>query len=90
MLSVVVRDKGFGISRHNLGRLFEPYVVLEESRSSNPSGVGLGLYVCKIICERHKGDICCFSNGLGQGSVFEFRMLVHLASDNVIREIRGV
>ena len=40
----------------------------------SPSSAGLGLYVSKVICERNKGDISCFSLGLGHGSTFEFRM----------------
>ena len=50
----------------------------------NPNGLGLGLFVSKLICERSKGDICCFSKGLGHGAAFEFRIQVEKASTSML------
>lgn len=76
LLSIVVQDSGAGISEGDVSKLFQPFVTLEDTRSINPNGLGLGLFVSKVICERSGGDISCFSNGLGQGSSFEFRIQV--------------
>lgn len=48
----------------------------------NPKAVGNGLFTSKVICEKLGGDICCFSNGPGTGSTFEFRIQLTLTSQN--------
>jgi signal transduction histidine kinase len=49
---VVIADSGHGISRENLGRLFQPFFT-----TRNDQGTGLGLALSKKIVERHGGSI---------------------------------
>ena len=51
LLSVIVRDMGPGISQEDQLKLFQPFITLEANRHLNPKGVGIGLYVSKMICE---------------------------------------
>jgi two-component system sensor histidine kinase PilS (NtrC family) len=44
-------DNGQGISEENQKNLFEPFFTTEHS------GTGLGLYLCKEICEANKARI---------------------------------
>ncbi len=42
---VDIVDKGLGVVEHNIGRLFEPFFTTAKD------GSGLGLYLCKELCE---------------------------------------
>lgn len=48
---VVVRDRGCGIPRENLDRLFK------ETFTTKPDGNGIGLTTCKLFVHAHEGDI---------------------------------
>jgi len=54
---VVVEDDGPGIPDADRGRVFEPFVRLEASRSTETGGTGLGLTLVKAIAEGHGGSI---------------------------------
>ncbi len=53
---VVIRDNGPGISKENLGKIFEPFFT-----SGKKGGTGLGLSFCKRVMHSFKGDIICNS-----------------------------
>lgn len=46
-VQIEVNDHAGGISKEVAERIFEPYYTTKES------GTGLGLYICKILCEHH-------------------------------------
>jgi signal transduction histidine kinase len=54
---LVVEDEGPGISDADRERVFEPFVRLESSRSSETGGTGLGLTLVKAIAQGHGGTI---------------------------------
>jgi signal transduction histidine kinase len=54
---LVVDDEGPGISDADRERVFEPFVRLETSRSSETGGTGLGLTLVKAIAQGHGGSI---------------------------------
>lgn len=54
---VIVEDEGPGIPDEDRSRVFEPFVRLETSRSSETGGSGLGLTLVKAIAESHGGAI---------------------------------
>jgi signal transduction histidine kinase len=56
-LVVTVDDDGPGIAAENLERVFEPFVRLEESRSTETGGLGLGLAIARSIIRAHGGEI---------------------------------
>ena len=56
-LRVVVEDDGPGIPEDQLERVFEPFVRLEESRSPEAGGIGLGLAIARSIARAHGGDV---------------------------------
>ena len=47
-------------------RVFEPFVRLEESRSQETGGVGLGMAIARSIVRGHGGDIT-LANRAGGG-----------------------
>tara|TARA_B100002003_G_scaffold146162_1_gene135323 strand:+ start:1634 stop:3157 length:1524 start_codon:yes stop_codon:yes gene_type:complete len=52
-----VSDKGPGIPEDEREQIFEPFFRLEESRSRETGGIGLGLAIARTIIRSHGGDI---------------------------------
>jgi two-component system CheB/CheR fusion protein len=72
---VHVRDAGVGIHPVMLKRIFEPFVQLGRSESSDSQwGLGLGLMLVRSLVEMHGGTVEALSEGLGKGSEFVVRL----------------
>jgi PAS domain S-box-containing protein len=71
-VKVSVIDQGAGIPKEKLARLFERYYRADEN-VQHVSGLGLGLYICKEIIERHEGRIGVESE-VGKGTTFWFSL----------------
>jgi heavy metal sensor kinase len=56
-VQVGVRDTGIGIDPVDAGRIFEPFVRLDEARSRETGGAGLGLAIARSIALAHGGTI---------------------------------
>ncbi len=68
-LLVEVKDTGPGLPKAGRSHLFEPYQRLDGG--DKLSGLGLGLYLCKMLVELHGGRIWAKSRP-GKGSAFGF------------------
>lgn len=66
-----VKDQGIGISPQAQKNLFTPFYHLDEQKSKNFQGTGLGLYLCRVLVEAHGGKISVQSE-VGKGSTFWF------------------
>jgi signal transduction histidine kinase len=64
---IVVRDRGVGIAEEDLPRVFEPFYRVDQSRSKDTGGYGIGLSLVKRIVEAHGGAITVESR-LGEGT----------------------
>lgn len=67
-----VRDYGIGMSNEHLQKVFDKFYRIEET-SERFQGLGIGLYICKEIIERHHGEIGVDST-IGEGSEFYFKI----------------
>jgi len=67
---VVVKDQGVGLARAHLGVIFRKYGRIETAATKDKIGVGLGLYVARLIVEAQNGSVSASSVGLGLGSTF--------------------
>lgn len=56
-VTVLIDDDGPGIPEEKRDQVFMPFVRLEESRSKETGGVGLGLAICRSIVHSHGGDL---------------------------------
>jgi signal transduction histidine kinase len=56
-IEIDVDDEGPGIPESELARVLEPYYRLEESRSPETGGVGLGLAIARAIAQAHGGTV---------------------------------
>ena len=71
-LAIVIRDGGIGIKSEDLGRVFEPFMQVEEGISRRFSGIGLGLSIARKIARLHGGDVTLESQfGVGTTARFE-------------------
>jgi len=52
---IIIRDKGVGIPRENLSKIFDPYFTTKEKKERG--GIGLGLAICDSIIKYHNGLI---------------------------------
>jgi len=82
VLRVGITDKGKGISRHSLTRLFQPFERLEELNRERVKGAGLGLIVCQRLLEAHGGRIWATSER-GKGSTFQFTLPIVTSEDDI-------
>ncbi len=68
-----VTDTGGGIPPEALAHIFERFYRVDQSRSRETGGAGLGLAVVKSICEAHRVEIEVEST-VGLGSTFRVRL----------------
>ena len=62
-----VRDEGRGIPPHELGRITEPFYMVDKSRARAQNGSGLGLALCQRIAAAH-GSTLEFESEVGKGT----------------------
>ncbi|WP_164018975.1 sensor histidine kinase [Pyxidicoccus trucidator] len=70
---VSVKDSGIGIPADQTAHLFERFFRARNAPISGFGGLGLGLYICHDIIERHGGSIWVDSEQ-GNGSTFHFSL----------------
>ncbi len=66
---ITVRDTGIGIDPRQQGRLFQPFVTADGSRTRRYEGTGLGLAISRNLLILMEGSVGLHSEGLGQGSL---------------------
>jgi signal transduction histidine kinase len=78
-LIVTVADTGIGVPEAELDRIFEKFYRVKNRLAPITPGAGLGLYICKIIVEAHRGRIWA-RNRLSSGSIFHFSLPLEKAA----------
>ena len=73
-----VTDHGIGIAPENLKMLFERYYRTKAGRA-RATGLGLGLYIARMIAEAHGGRIDV-SSEVGKRSTFKLILSAHAAT----------
>lgn len=69
-------DRGVGIASEDLPRVFEKFYRVETNRA--PEGLGLGLYITRLIAEAHGGRVWAESEE-GQGSTFSLALPIAIS-----------
>jgi len=67
---VEVCDTGIGLAPDAVGRIFNPFEQGGTEVTQRFGGLGLGLNICRVLVESHRGNISATSPGLGQGATF--------------------
>lgn len=56
-VKLVVRDFGAGVEEEQLARLAEPFYRTDKARQRSTGGVGLGLYLSRLVAQAHGGNL---------------------------------
>ena len=67
---VTVRDTGIGIAPDVLPRVFDAFEQGDARVTREFGGMGLGLAICKVLVEQHRGSIHAETAGPNKGSTF--------------------
>jgi signal transduction histidine kinase len=65
-----VQDSGIGFEGKERLKIFSKFYRGEKAQQINPYGMGMGLYLSKVIIKRHGGKIYAESMGIDKGSTF--------------------
>jgi two-component system sensor histidine kinase KdpD len=72
-VEIDVQDRGPGIPAPLKGVLFERFGSVEAQRGNERRGVGLGLYLVKLVAAAHGGDVSVHDRP-GGGTIFRLRL----------------
>jgi signal transduction histidine kinase/CHASE2 domain-containing sensor protein len=82
-LLIEVADRGYGIAREDLARIFDKFYRVPRPESAEEPGTGLGLTFVREIMEAHGGQVTVQSE-LGQGSTFALRLPMETKEDKAL------
>lgn len=66
---VAIQDRGIGIPESDLNKVFEEFYRASNLTGDSPGGMGLGLYLCRDVVQRHGGTVWAESKE-GGGTTF--------------------
>jgi signal transduction histidine kinase len=69
-----VQDSGHGITAEDQGRVFDPFFT------TKPTGIGLGLAICRTVAQDHGGNLRLVETG-SHGSIFEIELPIGSTDD---------
>jgi signal transduction histidine kinase len=73
-VAVRVTDKGIGIPRAQLKRIFKRFYRVPGKFMPRVKGTGLGLFIVESVVRKHGGRVFAESRGLGHGSSFTIQL----------------
>jgi two-component system, OmpR family, sensor histidine kinase SenX3 len=73
-VEVRVEDRGAGIPKSELKRVFKRFYRVPGPLASRVRGTGLGLYIVRSVARRHGGRAWAESEGPGRGSTFVLQL----------------
>jgi signal transduction histidine kinase len=71
---VRVQDRGVGIPRKQLKRIFNRFYRVQARGLRHIKGTGLGLYIVRSIARAHGGRVFAQSEGEGRGATFTLEL----------------
>jgi len=71
---VRVQDRGVGIPRKQLKRIFKRFYRVQTRSLKQVAGTGLGLFIVRAIARSHGGRVFAHSEGEGRGATFTLEL----------------
>jgi signal transduction histidine kinase len=84
-VEITVADRGPGIRREDLPKLFEPFFRGRDAATAGVPGSGLGLSLVRHIAEAHGGKVTV-TTGVGEGAAFTLQ----LPAEDTAEAVQGV
>lgn len=84
IIKIEVIDNGAGIRTEDQTKLFKLFGYLDSTKEMNSQGIGLGLYITKMIVEQFEGEVGVKSE-VGKGAAF--KMTFKLSKDEGSQKI---
>ncbi|MFP4077992.1 MAG: sensor histidine kinase [Candidatus Izemoplasmataceae bacterium] len=75
-----VTDTGIGIAKKHQERIFKRFFRVDDDRSRDTGGSGLGLSIIKNVVKKHGGEIA-LESALGKGSTFTIKLPIMERND---------
>lgn len=75
LIEFIVKDEGLGVAEEEKKKIFEKFYRTGNEATRKTKGTGLGLYLCKKICDKHKAIIAVSDNN-PCGSIFTVKFFV--------------
>lgn len=88
LIIIDVIDTGIGISQKNQKRIFNAFEQAQEGNTRKYGGTGLGLSMCKMLCELQGGSISV-SSKLTKGTKFSVKIPYKLKTDTTETSLNG-
>ena len=83
-IKVSISDRGIGISRKDLGIIFEKFhQIVADTLTDKPKGAGLGLAIAREIVDHYGGNIGVSSQE-GKGSTFYFTLPTTMPASGLV------
>jgi signal transduction histidine kinase len=73
-ITLRVQDTGIGIPADELSHLFTKFYRGQKAQTTDTEGMGIGLFLSKIILKRQNGRIWAESEGIGKGATLSFSL----------------
>lgn len=86
VVRIMISDTGKGVEKSEIESIFDKYTRGSES-VTHANGLGLGMYVAKMIMGQHKGKIWAESEGSGKGSRFIIEIPKHVELKNQVVDL---
>lgn len=68
LLTFIIEDDGIGFSEESLKSALKPF-YRDKTSNNNNMHFGMGLYISKILCEKHGGSICVENNSANSAKI---------------------
>ncbi|MDO4870938.1 MAG: ATP-binding protein [Candidatus Saccharibacteria bacterium] len=81
-LEILVADTGIGIGRSDQAKIFDKFYRVEDYRTRQTSGTGLGLYVSRRLAMKLGGELSVTSR-IGFGSTFCLKVPLRMAKNKL-------
>jgi PAS domain S-box-containing protein len=88
-LEICVADRGIGISKDNMAKLFQAFSQIDSSLSRQFQGTGLGLAMVKQLAELQGGAVAVAS-AEGEGARFAVWLPLNTLVESTVPQPRGV
>lgn len=88
-LDVEVVDSGIGMTKEQVGRLFQSFEQADVSTTRKYGGTGLGLVICDQLVRMMGGEIHVASE-LGKGSIFHFSLTLRIHEAESQQNFQGL